>query len=213
MYRRYALDLVSSRRIHSYRFLGSIPSSRNSRGNQSTFVVSIYTVSAIIVVFGTSYAFSPLYKMLCQKTGIGGTLIADRERIMDPSRMVPQSYAKPITVHFTSGKSGTMPWTFTPCQQDVSIVPGETALAFYTASSKASDPTTGIATYNIVPPAAASYFNKIQCFCFEEQTLLPGETVDMPVYFYIDPEYLQDQALIGVTDIVLSYTFFPAKSV
>ncbi|KAG2535679.1 cytochrome c oxidase assembly protein COX11, mitochondrial-like isoform X1 [Panicum virgatum] len=88
------------------------------------------------------------------------------------------------------------------------VKPGESALAFYTAENRSSAPITGVSTYNVAPMKAAIYFNKIQCFCFEEQTLLPGEQIDMPVFFYIDPEFETDPKMEGVNNIVLSYTFF-----
>ena len=98
-------------------------------------------------------------------------------------------------------------WSFQPSQQFLTVKPGETALAFYTASNVSDESVIGMSTYNIVPEYAAPYFNKIQCFCFEEQRLEPGETVDMPVFFYLDPEMLADPMLKNLKEIILSYTF------
>mgnify|MGYP003386195397 CR=1 FL=1 len=113
-----------------------------------------------------------------------------------------------MTVSFESTIPDTMPWTFTPTQNNVKIIPGETALAFYTAKNNSDKAIVGVATYNVIPSKAALYFNKIQCFCFEEQRLEPGEEVDMPVFFFIDPEILDDPALSNINNILLSYTFF-----
>jgi cytochrome c oxidase assembly protein subunit 11 len=113
-----------------------------------------------------------------------------------------------LTVSFESTIPDTMPWTFTPTQSNVKIIPGETALAFYTAKNNSDKAIVGVATYNVIPSKAALYFNKIQCFCFEEQRLEPGEEVDMPVFFFIDPEILDDPALSNINNILLSYTFF-----
>ena len=102
----------------------------------------------------------------------------------------------------------SLPWSFAPCQRDVRIVPGETSLAFYTTKNKADHAITGVATYNVQPPRAGLYFNKVQCFCFDEQRLAAHEEVDMPVLFFIDKEFLDDPLLRRVNNITLSYTFF-----
>ncbi|CAI8018906.1 Cytochrome c oxidase assembly protein COX11, mitochondrial [Geodia barretti] len=114
-------------------------------------------------------------------------------------------------IRFNADTSAGMRWQFKPQQKDITIVPGETALAFYSAKNPTDRPVTGISTYNVVPFEAGQYFNKIQCFCFEEQILNPNEQVDMPVFFYIDPEFSEDPAMARVTTITLSYTFFEAK--
>lgn len=92
------------------------------------------------------------------------------------------------------------------------VVPGETTLAFYNAKNNSTESITGISTYSVAPAKAAQYFNKIQCFCFEDQKLLPGEDVDMPVFFYIDPEFARDPRMADVSDIILHYTFFKSKN-
>ncbi|KAF8674383.1 hypothetical protein HU200_048214 [Digitaria exilis] len=116
--------------------------------------------------------------------------------------------SRDIIVQFNADVADGMPWKFIPTQREVRVKPGESALAFYTAENRSSAPITGVSTYNVAPMKAAIYFNKIQCFCFEEQTLLPGEQIDMPVFFYIDPEFETDPKMEGVNNIVLSYTFF-----
>eukprot|EP00049_Salpingoeca_infusionum_P007973 m.128628 g.128628 ORF g.128628 m.128628 type:complete len:175 (-) comp13875_c1_seq1:280-804(-) len=124
-------------------------------------------------------------------------------------------YNMPLAIvlrcRFNADTSANMQWKFRPQQKEVKLVPGETALAFYTATNPTDKAVTGISTYNVVPYEAGLYFNKIQCFCFEEQRLNPNESVDMPVFFYIDPEFAEDPNLVDVDDITLSYTFFKAR--
>ncbi|XP_020526768.1 cytochrome c oxidase assembly protein COX11, mitochondrial isoform X3 [Amborella trichopoda] len=113
-----------------------------------------------------------------------------------------------LVVQFNADVADGMPWKFIPTQKEVKVKPGESALAFYTAENNSSTPITGVSTYNVTPMKAAIYFNKIQCFCFEEQRLLPGEQIDMPVFFYIDPEFETDPKMASVNNLILSYTFF-----
>lgn len=101
-----------------------------------------------------------------------------------------------------------MPWKFKPLQEHVTVIPGQSVLIFYKAINPTNETITGMATYNVTPTKAGSYFNKIQCFCFEEQTLGPGEEVDMPVFFFVDPDILTDARTKDVSQMVLSYTFF-----
>jgi cytochrome c oxidase assembly protein subunit 11 len=166
-----------------------------------------YYFSAIaIFVFGLSYASVPLYKVFCQMTGFGGTTqVADE---LKATNVKPVPGGKVIRVDFASSVHDTMPWKFTPTQRNVRVVPGETALAFYTVKNPADRAITGVATYNVFPPKAGLYFNKIQCFCFEEQRLGSKEEIDMPVFFFIDPEICDDPAMENVHTILLSYTFF-----
>lgn len=177
--------------------------------------IALYMTSITILMLGLSYASVPLYKMFCEATGFDGVLRkVDDETMAQNVRQLSQRMDKSaplLRIHFSSTPSSLLPWTFEPEQPDISIQPGETALAFYRAKNEANRPIIGIATYNVQPSQAAFYFNKIQCFCFEEQRLEPGEEIDMPVFFYIDPEFLRDPSLQGVRDISLAYTFFESK--
>lgn len=182
--------------------------------NRRNKAIAIYMLAIVVGGVGISYSAVPLYKMFCQATGFGGTT---RQVTMDTARkMVPVQGAKPIKVRFAASTSDTLPWKFRPQQKEVIVVPGETALAFYTAYNPTDEPITGVATYNITPLKAGLYFNKIQCFCFDQQRLRPREEVDMPVFFYIDPNFVNDPQMHGIDNIVLSYTFFrsdkPSKS-
>jgi cytochrome c oxidase assembly protein subunit 11 len=168
--------------------------------------IGYYMSALALTVFGVSYASVPLYKAFCQMTGFGGTTqVADEKKAKS---VKPIEGGKIIKVYFTGNVHSTMPWKFRPTQNEVRIVPGETALAFYTVSNTHSNAISGVATYNVYPPKAGLYFNKIQCFCFEEQRLGGGEEIDMPVFFFIDPEIAEDPSMENVTNITLSYTFF-----
>ncbi|KAG0171997.1 Cytochrome c oxidase assembly protein cox11, mitochondrial [Apophysomyces sp. BC1034] len=170
----------------------------------------MYTAAVFIAMLGMSYAAVPLYRLFCSSTGFNGTPNMDKSRFV-PERLVPIKEKKRIRITFESGTSDTMPWSFKPELREIWVVPGETALTFYKAKSHAKEDIVGIATYNVTPYRAGGYFNKIQCFCFEEQRLSPGEDVDMPVFFFIDPDLLEDPYMKDVNTITLSYTFFNAK--
>ena len=116
-----------------------------------------------------------------------------------------------LTISFTADVSESLDWKFTPSQSMVRVMPGETALAFYKAKNCSAHDVIGISTYNVQPPQAGNYFNKIQCFCFEEQLLRAKEEIDMPVFFFIDPEFAEDPKMDGVNHITLSYTFFASS--
>jgi len=168
--------------------------------------VAHYMGALAVFVFGVSDASVPLYKVFCQMTGFGGT--TQRADEVKASTVKPVEGGKLIRVDFTGSVHSEMPWKFRPTQRDVRVVPGETALAFYTVSNPTSKAISGVATYNVHPPKAGLYFNKIQCFCFEEQRLGANEEIDMPVFFFIDPEIVDDPAMENVSNITLSYTFF-----
>jgi cytochrome c oxidase assembly protein subunit 11 len=168
--------------------------------------VAYYSAGIVVFVFGLSYASVPLYKAFCQMTGFGGT--TQRADEAKSSTVKPVEGGRIIRVNFVANVHSTMPWKFKPTQRDVRVVPGETALAFYTVTNPTDKAITGVATYNVHPPKAGLYFNKIQCFCFEEQRIAPKEEIDMPVFFFIDPDFLKDPSMDNVTYITLSYTFF-----
>jgi cytochrome c oxidase assembly protein subunit 11 len=168
--------------------------------------LAIYFSALAVGVGGLSYAAVPLYKAFCQATGYGGTTQKATEEKFRAMR--PVAGARQVTVHFNADTAAGMPWRFTPQQRSARVVPGETALAFYTAHNPTDRAVTGVSTYNITPMKAGAYFNKIQCFCFEEQRLRPHEEIDMPVFFYIDPKFLDDPAMDNVQSLTLSYTFF-----
>ena len=131
----------------------------------------------------------------------------DEEAAAKLASLKPVKNADLITIRFDTTVDDIMPWTFEPVQLDVKVVPGETALSFFRVTNKSDKAITGVATYNVHPPKVGLYFQKVQCFCFEEQRLLPGETVDMPVFFFIDPEIVEDSQVSYVRSVTLSYFF------
>ena len=159
----------------------------------------------VIVGMGClAYASVPLYRIFCQVTGFGGTT---QRAETAPS----EAAARIITVRFDATVAD-VPWEFEPTQRALAVHVGETALATYRAHNRSRQPVTGTASFNVTPPKAGQYFDKIQCFCFSEQTLGAGQSVDMPVSFFIDPALLADHNLDDVHTITLSYTFFRAKN-
>ncbi|KHN99198.1 cytochrome-c oxidase assembly protein [Metarhizium album ARSEF 1941] len=172
------------------------------------------TVALILGTVALSYGSVPLYKMICQTTGWGGQPVRAHGGSYDSdisSRLVPITSANRIKVTFNASVSDELPWKFVPQQREVRVLPGETALAFYKATNKGDKDIIGVATYSVTPAQCAPYFSKIQCFCFEEQRLNAGETVDMPVFFYLDPDLLNDLNMKGVKTVTLNYTFFKAR--
>lgn len=180
-----------------------------------TSAASYYALSIILGTVALSYGSVPLYKTICQQTGWGGQPIKSAAHTSsDPdadiaSKLTPITSSRRLRITFAGSTSDILPWKFTPQQREVRVLPGETALAFYTATNQSKDEDIiGVATYSVTPAQVAPYFSKIQCFCFEEQRLNKGETVDMPVFFYIDPEFLRDPNMKGIDTITLNYTFF-----
>lgn len=170
-----------------------------------------YYSGAVIMFFaGLSCVSVPFYRFLCKRTGWGGVPITD-SRLFTPDKVIPVETNRRIKISFTCQASGILPWKFTPLQKEVYIVPGETALVFYRAKNMSSEDIVGMATYSVSPDHVAQYFNKIQCFCFEEQRLAAGEEVDMPVFFFIDPDFAKDPAMRNIHDVVLNYSFFKAS--
>lgn len=135
----------------------------------------------------------------------------DEEAAAKLATLKPVPNAHLLTVRFDSTVDDVIPWSFVPVQLDVKVVPGETALSFFRVTNHSDKAITGVATYNVYPPKVGVYFQKIQCFCFEEQRLRSKEKVEMPVFFFLDPEMLDDPRMDDVDDIILSYTFFPSE--
>ncbi len=153
-----------------------------------------------------AYASVPLYRLFCQVTGFGGT-----------TRRVAANFSDGVSsqtlkVRFNADTDPHLPWQFEPIEKEITVRIGENRLVAFRAQNRTDKETRGTATYNVTPNQAGKYFNKIQCFCFEEQQLHPGEEVTMPVSFFIDPAILDDTELKGLTNITLSYTFFSYDS-
>jgi cytochrome c oxidase assembly protein subunit 11 len=163
---------------------------------------TLLQTGGVVVLMGSmSWAAVPFYDWFCRVTGFGGTTgVAEAP----PDTILDQT----ITVRFDASLDHDMPWTFTPVERTMTVRLGETGLAFYEAHNPTDRVVAGSASYNVTPYAAGGYFEKIACFCFEEQVLQPGETVLMPVSFFVDPEILQDGEGKFVREITLSYTFY-----
>ncbi|WP_448579759.1 cytochrome c oxidase assembly protein [Thermaurantiacus sp.] len=159
-----------------------------------------------IAMVGLSYASVPLYRLFCQVTGFGGTPMVAAEGEAGSVLAVPGTS---IRVRFDGNVRRGLPWTFAPSEPFVDLPVGERRMAFYRVTNHGDAPITGVATFNVAPEGAGPYFVKVQCFCFEEQTLEPGETVDMPVVYYVDPAILDDPESSRIEEITLSYSFFP----
>jgi cytochrome c oxidase assembly protein subunit 11 len=167
-----------------------------------------YAASVAVFFVGLSFAAVPLYQLLCSATGIDGTAKTGPGTKYMLDLLKPAKNAKPIKITFDSAVAETMPWKFVPETRHLTVIPGETALTFFKAHNPSNESIVGISTYSVIPYKAAQYFNKVQCFCFEEQRLEAGEEVDMPVFFFIDPEFSTDPWMKDVKEITLHYTFF-----
>ena len=160
-------------------------------------------VGVVVTMGALAWAAVPFYNWFCQVTGYGGTPSVRTEAAGE----VLDEY---VTVRFDSNVAPGMPWEFKPVQREMRLKIGETGMAFYEAYNPSDKPVGGTATYNVAPDLAGYYFTKIQCFCFTEQVLQPGERVEMPVIFYVDPEIVSDPDAGRIRNITLSYTFYEA---
>ncbi|MCF7746959.1 cytochrome c oxidase assembly protein [Sulfitobacter sp. M39] len=161
----------------------------------------VQTVSVVILMGGLAWASVPFYDWFCRVTGFGGTpgQVAGAEGdVLDQT----------IKVRFDGSLNEDMPWEFKPVVNEMELRIGETGLAFYEAYNPTDHPVAGQASYNVTPYAAGAFFEKIECFCFTEQVLAPGERVQMPVSFFVDPEIVEDRDAKYVHTITLSYTFY-----
>ncbi|SLN49315.1 cytochrome c oxidase assembly protein [Pseudooctadecabacter jejudonensis] len=157
-------------------------------------------VSVVFLMGGLAWASVPFYDWFCRVTGFGGAtnvVSTGSDVILDQT----------ITVRFDSSTARDMPWTFEPVQREMEVRIGETALAFYEATNPTDQPIAGAASYNVAPYEAGAFFDKIDCFCFEQQVLQPGETINMPVTFFVDPAIVDDREGQYVHTITLGYTF------
>ena len=175
---------------------GAVVNGRLGNGGTATLLVGVF-----VAMVGLAYAAVPLYDLFCRVTGYGGTTqVANAGSAVIADRV--------IAVRFNADVARGMPWAFRPMQGAVELRVGETGFALYRATNPTDRAIVGTTTYNVTPQKAGRYFAKVQCFCFTEQRLEPGETVEMEVQFFIDPEILADANLDDVNSITLSYTMF-----
>jgi cytochrome c oxidase assembly protein subunit 11 len=177
--------------------------SRRGLGRDAT-VAAISGFVAVLMV-GAAYAAVPFYNWFCRATGFNGTT--------QVATAAPSSapLARKIAVRFDSNVAGGLPWKFEPEKTEIEIKIGEVVTVFYTVTNLSARTTTGQAAYNVAPLTVGKYFEKINCFCFTEQTMAPGEKREMPVVFYVDPSVVADSDNDGLNTITLSYTFYPVR--
>lgn len=167
--------------------------------------VAVICASVVVGMVGLAYASVPLYRLFCEATGFNGTT----QRAAAPSAQVLD---QTIRVRFDGNVAPGLTWEFVPVATTTELKIGENGLAFYTATNHSTVPQVGSATFNVTPEQAGAFFNKVQCFCFTEQRLEPGETVQMPVSFYVDPAIVNDPDGKHIRFITLSYTFHPVAA-
>ena len=179
----------------------SLETTPKQRSNRVVVGTCLAFVAGMV---GMAYAAVPLYDMFCRVTGYNGTT----QRVEQASDVILDEKVK---VTFDANTSGGLPWEFKPVQRDIDIRIGETVQVMYRAKNLSSKPTTGQATFNVTPMQAGAYFNKVQCFCFTETTLQPGEEMEMPVVFFVDPEIVKAVETKDIKTLTLSYTFYPRE--
>lgn len=175
--------------------------------------VGLIAFAGALAMLGLGYAAVPLYDLFCRVTGFGGTTqqATEAEASAAEQFATVNAAGKTISIRFDASIARDVPWTFRPSQPTDTVQIGVRDMTTYVARNNSSIPITGTATFNVEPEQAGIYFNKIQCFCFTEQTLQPGEEVHMPVLYFIDPAMLEDENMQGVEQITLSYTFHRAR--
>ena len=163
-------------------------------------------IAAVIALcfLGLAFAAVPIYRAFCQLTGFDGTPLR--------AEKAPGAIAGQIGVRFDANVDPKLPWKFEPVQKQVRVHPGAKTTIYYQATNLSARPITGQAVYNVTPDTVGQYFNKIACFCFNEQTLKPGESVKMPVVFFVDPKLRSDDTTKSIDEITLSYTFYPVET-
>lgn len=172
-------------------------------GNNRNLRVALYSLAGALLMLGMGFAAVPLYRIFCQVTGFGGTT----QRASAGEAGTVEVSNQTISVRFDSNIAPELPWRFAPSQVTQEMKIGERRIAFYTSENLSNAPITGVASFNVEPSVAGIYFKKIHCFCFDQQTLLPGQKVDMPVQYFVDPAILEDPDTKHIRQITLSYTF------
>ncbi len=171
-----------------------------SRNNRTALTMALLG----LLMLGLAFASVPLYRIFCQVTGFGGTT--------QRAEAAPGAVAGHVGVRFDANISPALPWKFAPKQEIVQVKPGAATTIYYQATNLVGRPTTGRAVFNVSPASMGKYFSKIECFCFTEQTLRGGQSVDMPVVFFVDPKMLEDDDTRHISEITLSYTFYPVET-
>ena len=171
------------------------------QGQRRHNLVALSLAGLVAAMVGLSFAAVPLYQMFCQVTGYGGT----PQRVQQASDRVLD---RTVRVRFDANVAPGLPWNFKPVERVIEVKLGETALTFFKATNDGKEQVTGTAAFNVSPEITGSYFKKIECFCFQEQTLAPGASIEMPVTFFVDPALAEDEDTKNIAEITLSYTFY-----
>ena len=177
------------------------PGEARKAGERRRALTALILGGVVCGMVGLAFAAVPLYQLFCQVTGFGGTTQVAEAAPAEIGERV-------VTIRFNADTARDLPWYFKPEQREMTVRVGEMAMAVYNAENQSDRALVGSSTFNVTPVKAGAYFNKIECFCFEEQTLAPGERADFPVSFFVDPDIVEDRRLDDVTTITLSYTFF-----
>lgn len=173
------------------------PASLARRNRRTGMAAGVLVVGMV----GLSFAAVPLYDLFCRVTGYNGT-------VQIGGRAAPGAGEQVVTIRFNAVTSPALPWRFVPGQPSMQLHVGEEGMAFYVARNQSAGPVTGVATYNVTPEIAGKYFHKTACFCFEQQTLEPGQQVDMPLAFWVDPKMMADPNTARIRTITINYSFF-----
>lgn len=176
--------------------------------NKANLRVGLIAGAVAVSMVGVGFAAVPLYRVFCNVTGFGGTTM----RVDAAQAATVIATDKPITIRFDANHRSDLPWTFEPEHRVDTVSLGAKDMAIFLAKNLSNEPVTGRAIFNVTPELAGKYFNKIQCFCFTEQTLKPGEEVRMPVLYYVDPKIKDDPDTKDIQQITLSYTFYPVDT-
>jgi len=178
---------------------------QNISMNRKNARVGVVVLCVVLGMLGLSYAAVPLYSMFCRATGFGG--------VTQVAKTLPDHIVnRTVRIRFNTDTDPHLPWIFRPEQRQIDVKLGQKGLVAFYAKNESHENVTGTAVYNVTPPKAGKYFNKIQCFCFSEQTLTAGQDVSMPVVFFVDPKMQDDRNMDDVQTITLSYTFFKAET-
>jgi cytochrome c oxidase assembly protein subunit 11 len=181
------------------------PKMASRRGLTRDAVVAAVCGFVVVLMVGASYAAVPFYNWFCRATGFNGTTQ------VATSAPAGAPLARKVAIRFDSNVAPGLPWKFTPEQTEIEVKIGEVVTVFYTVTNQSARTTTGQAAYNVAPLTVGAYFQKINCFCFTEQTMAPGEKREMPVVFYVDPSIVRDSDNDDLNTITLSYTFYPVR--
>jgi cytochrome c oxidase assembly protein subunit 11 len=175
------------------------------RATRRDAIVGATCGAVAVLMVGAAYAAVPFYNWFCKATGFNGTT--------QVAASAPSSgpLERTVAVRFDSNVAGGLPWKFRPEKTEIQVKIGQVVTVYYTVTNQSARTTTGQAAYNVTPLTVGSYFTKINCFCFTEQTMAPGETREMPVVFYVDPAFVKDSENDSVNTITLSYTFYPVR--